>query len=147
MLKIRPLNSSNVKMNSFAFERCNFLFLLAHLHQELKKKQKQKNTRWGEIPCWYWLTLFAVERGGGAFEMPAGGAVAQQSASLLPFGSLSQAGSWAQRLAETRGHVTWFAFEIGLGELCVCVRKFFFEHLSTDEIICSSYLLLHFGAG
>lgn len=30
--------------------------------------------------------------------------------------------------------------------MCVC-EKIFFEHLSTDEIICSSYLLLHLVLG
>lgn len=74
--------------------------------------------------------------------MPAEGAVAQQSASMLTFSSLSQAGSWAQRLAETRGQVTWFCFEIGLGELCG--RKLaIFSIVFTAEITCSSYLVLH----
>lgn len=58
--------------------------------------------------------------------MPAEGAVAQQSASLLPSSSLLPAGHWAHWLAHTRGHVIWFIFKNGFVELCKKIPFFFF---------------------
>lgn len=59
---------------------------------------------------WTFLTVGEKKEGGEAVRIPAEGAVAQHSASLLPFSSLSSAASWALWLAETRGHVICFHF-------------------------------------